>query len=320
MAQNYNKFTIWLRLLSILLIFFASILWLLFLVQIVRPDINDQIDVDNQQSNEAESNVSGNIPNADDDDDEKPIIVLAFPSNIKQLKRLARILSFYSKNHSNYVFVLFCSAYLFKQTFAIPGSVFLNLLAGAIYNVWIGFPLCCLLTACGSTLCFLLSKYFGHYLLEYYFPEKLDYFQKKFIEKQQQNGNLFWLLISLRLFPITPNWFLNIASPIVNIPLSLFFLSILFGLMPYNFICVQTGSILSEINSMNDIFTIKTFILSLFIAFLVASSTLLKKKMKKTKMMMMMKKEENSITDTSIAKHNDDGGDHHHFGSKLKSN
>lgn len=49
MAQNYNKFTIWLRLLSILLIFFASILWLLFLVQIVRPDINDQIDVDNQQ-------------------------------------------------------------------------------------------------------------------------------------------------------------------------------------------------------------------------------------------------------------------------------
>ena len=104
-----------------------------------------------------------------------------------------------------------------------------NLLAGAIYNVWIGFPLCCLLTACGSTLCFLLSKYFGHYLLEYYFPEKLDYFQKKFIEKQQKNGNLFWLLISLRLFPITPNWFLNIASPIVNIPLSLFFLSILFG-------------------------------------------------------------------------------------------
>ena len=90
--------------------------------------------------------------------------------------------------------------------------------------------------------------------------------------------------------------------------------------MPYNFICVQTGSILSEINSMNDIFTIKTFILSLFIAFLVASSTILKKKMKKTKMMMMMKKEENSITDTSIAKHNDDGGDHHHFGSKLKSN
>lgn len=50
--------------------------------------------------------------------------------------------------------------------------------------------------------------------------------------------------------------------------------------MPYNFICVQTGSILSQINSMDDVFTIKTFIASLFVAIVVAIPTLLTKKIR----------------------------------------
>ena len=49
-------------------------------------------------------------------------------------------------NHGVLVFLLFGSAYLFKQTFAIPGSVFLNLLAGAIFGLPIGFCLTSVLT------------------------------------------------------------------------------------------------------------------------------------------------------------------------------
>jgi hypothetical protein len=32
------------------------------------------------------------------------------------------------EEHGTYVLILFSSAYLFKQTFAVPGSVFLNVL------------------------------------------------------------------------------------------------------------------------------------------------------------------------------------------------
>ena len=60
-----------------------------------------------------------------------------------------------------YVLVLFSSAYLFKQTFAIPGSVFLNLLAGAIFGLSFGFCLTCVLTACGATCCYLMAKFVG---------------------------------------------------------------------------------------------------------------------------------------------------------------
>ena len=87
-----------------------------------------------------------------------------FPSNIDDLKAITKILSqtlIDDQIGFAYVLTLFTSAYLFKQTFAIPGSVFLNLLAGAIFGLSLGFPLTCFLTACGATFCYLLAKFAG---------------------------------------------------------------------------------------------------------------------------------------------------------------
>ena len=41
----------------------------------------------------------------------------------------------------------------------------------------------------------------------------------------------------------------------VGVPLHLFFLSVFFGLMPYNYICVTSGAILSELQDVSDIMT-----------------------------------------------------------------
>ena len=48
-----------------------------------------------------------------------------FPQNLNELKNLAKLLRNYQQQKPFYVFALFCSAYLYKQTFAIPGSVFM---------------------------------------------------------------------------------------------------------------------------------------------------------------------------------------------------
>ena len=48
------------------------------------------------------------------------------------------------------------------------------------------------------------------------------------VEENRNNG-LFTFLISLRLFPMTPNWLINMASPIVGVPLISFFFSVFFG-------------------------------------------------------------------------------------------
>ena len=52
-------------------------------------------------------------------------VSLRFPSDLDELRELAETLKFYKREHHGYVLLLFCSAYLYKQSFAIPGSSFL---------------------------------------------------------------------------------------------------------------------------------------------------------------------------------------------------
>ena len=55
-------------------------------------------------------------------------------------------------------------------------------------------------------------------------------------------------MLFLRLTPLIPNWFVNLASPIVGMPYIYFIVASFFGkllvisgLMPNNFILIQTG-------------------------------------------------------------------------------
>lgn len=177
---------------------------------------------------------------------------LKFPSDLEELRELAELLQFYKAEHTGYVLLLFSSAYLYKQSFAIPGSSFLNILAGAIFGLHEGLFLACLLTTVGSTLCYLLSQAFGKHYIVNFFPDKVSALQKKV---EDNRDCLFFFLLFLRFFPMTPNWFLNMSAPIVNIPISFFFGSVFIGLLPYNFICVQTGVMLSELASLDDLFS-----------------------------------------------------------------
>ncbi|XP_076312897.1 transmembrane protein 41A-A-like [Tachypleus tridentatus] len=205
---------------------------------------------------------------------------LKFPSTFDDLQKIAPLLQQYYRTNSTFVVLLFCSAYLYKQTFAIPGSVFLNCLAGALFGIWFGFPMTCFLTAVGASCCYLLFKYCGKELVYQFFPDKVKFLQNKVEENKER---LPYFLLFLRLFPMTPNWFLNMASPIVNIPLHLFFLSVFFGLMPYNYICVQTGALLSQIQSLDDVYSTATILKLACIAAVVLMPGLLVRKSKSTK-------------------------------------
>ncbi|XP_059956085.1 transmembrane protein 41A [Mesoplodon densirostris] len=200
---------------------------------------------------------------------------LWFPSDLAELRELSEVLREYQKEHQVYVFLLFCSAYLYKQGFAIPGSSFLNVVAGALFGPRLGLLLCCVLTSVGATCCYLLSSVFGKQLVVSYFPDRVALLQRKV---EENRNSLFFFLLFLRLFPMTPNWFLNLSAPILNIPIVQFFFSVLIGLIPYNFICVQTGSILSTLTSLDTLFSWETAFKLLAIALVaLVPGTLIKK-------------------------------------------
>ncbi|XP_046384661.1 transmembrane protein 41A-like [Ischnura elegans] len=206
---------------------------------------------------------------------DKKQVALHFPNSLVELQELSDTLKAYYEKHFVYVLTLFCSAYLYKQSFMIPGSALLNLLAGALFGSMLALPIVCSLTAVGASMCFLISKHFGKDLLEKYFPDKIQSLQRMV---QSNSHRLLYFLLFLRIFPVTPNWFINVASPIAGIPLHLFFITVLIGLLPYNLVCVQAGEVLSTLTTVNDLLsTPMLFTLSLA-AILFLVPTLLSRK------------------------------------------
>ena len=47
------------------------------------------------------------------------------------------------------------------QTFSVPGSMYLCILAGALWGVPVALPIVCMSIATGATFCYLLSKHVG---------------------------------------------------------------------------------------------------------------------------------------------------------------
>lgn len=222
---------------------------------------------------------------------------LKFPSDLEELRELAELLQFYKTEHTGYVLLLFSSAYLYKQSFAIPGSSFLNILAGAIFGPYEGLLLACVLTTVGSTMCYLLSQAFGKHYIVNLFPDKVSMLQRKVEDNQDC---LFFFLLFLRLFPMTPNWFLNMSAPIVNIPITFFFGSVFIGLLPYNFICVQTGVMLSEVSSLDDLFSWERLLQLLAIACMALLPGALIRRFSQKRLKLDVQSQNGLITDKKV--------------------
>ncbi|KAJ3052801.1 Transmembrane protein 41A [Rhizophlyctis rosea] len=159
---------------------------------------------------------------------------LRWPKSIQDLRVQSDMLRTYSHQNPLPTLSLFTTLFLFKQTFAIPGASLMNVLAGILFSVFpYGLPLISFLTALGSTFSYLLSQLFlGDFVQKW---SRIEYFRGQ-VERQRREGGLFWWLVALRVFPLSPSWFLNLASPFVQIPIPHFFLSTLLGMIPFNYL------------------------------------------------------------------------------------
>uniref|UniRef100_A0A0K0EQV6 Transmembrane protein 41A n=1 Tax=Strongyloides stercoralis TaxID=6248 RepID=A0A0K0EQV6_STRER len=177
------------------------------------------------------------------------------PKEFENFTAIAKKFRMYKEKHFFYINLLFCFTYLYKQTFAIPGSFFLNVIAGVLFGLWDGFVLVCILTTIGSTLCYLFSDLCGKQYVYYLFGKPINYLQQ---QVEHNSHRILPFLLFARMFPISPSWLLNIAAPFLNIPLPIFSFSAFVGLAPYNFVCVQAGYIIKDLHSWNDVLSTTT--------------------------------------------------------------
>jgi uncharacterized membrane protein YdjX (TVP38/TMEM64 family) len=198
-----------------------------------------------------------------------PASILSFgiPSSLASARSLLSLirsefhLSPFTLNRDSLSLLLsFSLVYLFKQCFSIPGSLILNLLAGALFPSNLAFPLVSVLTALGASLAYSLSLILSRTLLasssvisSFLSSGRVDQLRSSLRSLSNDPISLFLYLLSARLFPFTPTWFLNLASPLVGIPYIPFTLSVLLGLAPYNFLTVSSGAFLASLESPSEI-------------------------------------------------------------------
>lgn len=170
--------------------------------------------------------------------------VLRLPRSLDDVKNLSIVLLRYKEDNFMLVLGLFAMSYIFLQTFAIPGAIFLSVLAGPLFGFFWGMIIVSIVATTGSSMCYLLSKALSKNLVARYFPQLLQDFQQRV---QDNRDNLFFYMLFLRISPVLPNWFISVSSPILGVPLWIFALATFLGIMPGNYIHVSTGVALSSL-------------------------------------------------------------------------
>ena len=104
-------------------------------------------------------------------------------------------LAAYSKEYPTQFILGYCSTYIFMQTFMIPGTIFMSLLAGALFGVFKGLFLVVFNATAGACSCFFLSKLIGRPLVSWLWPEKLRFFQAEVLHFVRCSENLIIIII-----------------------------------------------------------------------------------------------------------------------------
>ncbi|KAL6522238.1 hypothetical protein OROMI_032115 [Orobanche minor] len=169
----------------------------------------------------------------------------------------------------------YCSTYIFMQTFMIPGTIFMSLLAGALFGVIRGLFLVVFNATAGASSCYFLSKLIGRPIVSWLWPEKLKFFQAEIAKRKEKLLNY---MLFLRVTPTLPNLFINLASAIVDIPFQIFFLATFIGLIPASYITVRAGLALGELKSVKDLYDFKTLAILFLVGSILLLPTLLKRK------------------------------------------
>jgi uncharacterized membrane protein YdjX (TVP38/TMEM64 family) len=141
----------------------------------------------------------------------------------------------------------FMALYILQTALSLPGAAILSLAAGAIFGSLPGTLYAVLAATIGATLAFLVTRYLLRDTILEKFGPKLEGMNRE-LEARGFNYLLF-----LRLVPLFPFFLINLAAGLTRLPLRVFVLGTLIGIIPGGFVFVNAGASLASINSLRDV-------------------------------------------------------------------
>ncbi|EDO36860.1 predicted protein [Nematostella vectensis] len=202
---------------------------------------------------------------------------IKLPRNMDDAKGLGRALSNYTDEYFTQVLLGFIVVFIFLQTFAIPGSIFGSILSGFLFPFPLALFVVCLCSSVGASFCYLLSYLVAGGLVKHYFPERVE---KWCTQVSHHQDDLLSYIIFLRITPFLPNWFINITSPVIGVPLMPFFIGTFIGVAPPSFGFISAGVELYVLSTTGDLISGKSIMIVIVCAIISLLPVIFKRQLK----------------------------------------
>lgn len=200
--------------------------------------------------------------------------------NLETLKANRELLVQYYAAHEVTTVAAFLVIYILQTALSLPGAAILSLAAGAVFGSILGTVYAVIAATIGATLAFLATRYLLRDAVIEKFGAKLEGMNRE-LEARGVNYLLF-----VRLVPFFPFFLINLAAGLTRLPLRVFVLGTLVGIIPGGFVFVNAGASLAAINSVRDVASPRiagSFVLLAIFALIPALYGKLKQKERSTK-------------------------------------
>jgi uncharacterized membrane protein YdjX (TVP38/TMEM64 family) len=139
--------------------------------------------------------------------------------------------------------LIYSSTYIALVALSMPAAGAMTLLAGALFDRWLGVPLASLSSTTGAALGFLASRYLFHDWVRLRFGDRL-----RIIDEGVRRDGAFYLF-SLRLTPVVPFFVINFCMALTPMRLWTFVLTSWIGMLLPCVLWVNAGTELANIRS-----------------------------------------------------------------------
>jgi uncharacterized membrane protein YdjX (TVP38/TMEM64 family) len=142
--------------------------------------------------------------------------------------------------------VVFFVAYVAITALTLPLALVMSLVAGAIFDLWIGVAVVSGASTTGACLGFLASRYLFRDLVRRWLGTRLDRLDTGI----ERDG--IWYLMWLRLTPVIPFFLINLGMGLTRMPLGRYALVSWLAMLPLTVIIVNAGQQLGRIERPAD--------------------------------------------------------------------
>lgn len=203
---------------------------------------------------------------------------LHVPHSMDELRAVRATLETYRREYGGHVAALLIATYIFLQTFMIPGPMGINILAGSLYPFWTAMLFTAAVSTLGASMNYWLARLLLKDAVTALFATRISAFQA---EMRRHSSHLLNYMLFVRVTPVLPHWFVNLASPIVGVPFHVFLIATAIGHQPMNFITVQTGAALSTVNNLSDLYSLRNVAFLMSVGAIALIPVVLKRRVKK---------------------------------------